>query len=145
MKKFYGFLDKHVFPYIVSFVAHPFIILLTIALFVPMVWWQKSVILILLLNSYMNVGSFSASQITLRQVLLTSDKQEQRDQETHDAVIQQFNNHSKILDEVTEELEIARQQREEAKQQREDTHELLKNVHALLKELGVSEDAAADD
>jgi hypothetical protein len=63
-------------------------------LFVPMVAFQADVILILLLNSWMNMGSFSTSQITLRAVLMTAATQERRAQETHDW---EKESHEKIL------------------------------------------------
>lgn len=111
MKKFYAFLDNKIFPYVVTFFANPVVILITLLLMVPMVGWQTDVVLILLLNSYMNVGSFGTSQITLRQVILTADQQEQRAQETHDSVIQ--------------ELQIAREERQELT-------ELVKYLHEKL-------------
>ena len=91
------------------FYAHPLMILLTILLFFPMVGWQANVILVLLLNSWMNVGSFSTSQITLLNLLQTADEQEQRAQETHDKVLEEFNM-------IKEELTLAREERDELKQ-----------------------------
>lgn len=90
MKRFYVWLDTKVFPKVVKFYIHPIIIALTILLFVPMTTFADKVVLILFLNGYMNVGSFSTSQVTLREVCLTADAQEKRAQETHDAVMSEL-------------------------------------------------------
>jgi|GEM_PF-6736529 len=83
--KFYQWLDNILFPLVTKFWANPWNILLTMVLFLPLVGLQNDVILVLLINSWMNTGSFSTSQITLREVILTADAQERRANETHDA------------------------------------------------------------
>lgn len=120
MKLFYTFLDNKIFPYVEKFFANPIIITITLLLLIPMVGFQNDVVLILLLNSYMNVGSFGTSQITLRQVILTAGQQEQRAQETHDTVIS--SNKAILL-----ELEIARQERDELREIIQFLHEKLEN------------------
>lgn len=119
MKKFYKWLETRVFPKITTFYAHPIMILSTILLFVPMVTWQTNVVLILLLNSWMNVGSFSTSQITLMNLLQTADEQEKRAVETHDCVMEE-------LDLVKEELTLAREERDELKQIMAEVHKQTK-------------------
>lgn len=120
MKRFYAFLDNKIFPYVVTFFANPIVILVTLLLMIPMVGWQNDVVLILLLNSYMNVGSFGTSQITLRQVILTADQQELRAQETHDKVYASYRA-------ISEELEIAKQERQELTELIKYLHEKLEN------------------
>lgn len=113
MKPLYSFLDNRIFPYVEKFFANPLVILVTLVLMVPMIGFQSNVVLILLLNSYMNVGSFGTSQITLRQVILTADQQEQRSQETHDSVM--------------EELRLAKEERQELTELVKYLHEKLDN------------------
>ncbi len=91
-----------------GYVAHPFSILFTILLFVPMVTWQQDVVLILLLNSYMNVGSFSASQVTLREVQMTAGAQEERAQQDHEAILAEFAEIKAMHAAQTEELATLR-------------------------------------
>lgn len=106
-------MDNKIFPYVVKFFANPIVITVTLLLMIPMIMFQKDVVLILLLNSYMNVGSFGTSQITLRQVILTADQQELRAQETHDSVM--------------EELRLAKEERQELTELVKYLHEKLEN------------------
>jgi hypothetical protein len=84
VKRFFQWLDEDIFPWVVAYFSHPLVILITLLLFIPMIVFSGNTNLILLLNSYMNVGSFGTSQIVLRQVKLTEANQEKRAQETHD-------------------------------------------------------------
>lgn len=108
MQRLYNFLDKSVFPYVVAFFAHPLSISLTLLLFIPMIGFNNDVILILLLNSYMNVGSFGTSQITLREVRLTAEAENRRAQETHDTVMEELAELKEIIIEQKEIIALLR-------------------------------------
>ena len=126
MDKLYKFLDKYIFPSVKNYFSHPLVILLTILLFIPMILFSKLVVLILLLNSYMNAGGFGTSQITLREVRLTGEAQEKRSQETHDAVIQE-------LAIVKEELAIAKEQRAATMKQQKEVMKTLDVIGLMLR------------
>lgn len=127
VNKFYNWLGINIFPKISNFYANPLMILITIFLFVPMVAWQANVVLILLLNSWMNVGSFSTSQITLRQVILTADEQEKRNIETHDTVMKELTNQNNELALLREEIQNAKEQRIEASDKMEELVKLVQS------------------
>ena len=102
LQKLYTWLESVIFPRITSFYANPVMILSTIFLFLPMIAEQSNVVLILLLNSWMNVGSFSTSQITLLNLLQTADEQEQRSIDTHNKVTTTLDDMNEILSKIHE-------------------------------------------
>jgi hypothetical protein len=70
-----AFLDRHVLPYPVKFLTNRIVILITLALLVPLILMADHQVLVLLLNSYLNVMSVVVSST----VLLYSTLSEARD------------------------------------------------------------------
>ena len=124
LNRFYAWLDMYVFPKVTAFWAHPFNILLTMLLFVPLVVAAKVVVLVLLINSWMNAGSFSTSQITLRAVLLTADAQEKRAQQDHEAIQTEFKQLNEVLAILKEEMSMQRDEIQELKAIMDDVREI---------------------
>jgi hypothetical protein len=111
-----AFLDKYVLPWPVRFLTFRFVILATIAMLIPLIVYADNTVMVLGLNSYLNVMSVAVSSIVLlyatvaevRQQKL-ADMQEQRAQEDHAHVTEM---HAALLEALTnqhEEIEDLKQ------------------------------------
>jgi predicted Co/Zn/Cd cation transporter (cation efflux family) len=63
--RFLALLDGTVFPFVVRYATHPFTILLTILLLIPLILDASNTTLALILGNYTNVVSASVSSIVL--------------------------------------------------------------------------------
>ncbi len=98
MDRINDFLDRHVFPWPVRFLTHRFIILLTIAMLVPLIVFANNTVLVLGLNSYLNVMGVAVSSIVLLYETISearlkqvAEMQERRAQEDHEHVTAMHN------------------------------------------------------
>lgn len=89
------FLDQHVLPWPVRLLTHRFVILATIALLIPLLLFADNTLVVLGINSYVNVMSAAVSSIVLLYATIASthlkhiaDFQEQRMQEDHQHIIE---------------------------------------------------------
>jgi hypothetical protein len=92
------FLDQHVLPWPVRFLTHRFVILLTIGLLIPLIVFASNTILVLSVNSYLNVMSVAVSSIVLLYTTIAearqkqiAEMQEKRAQEDHTHVTEMHN------------------------------------------------------
>ena len=72
-----NFLDRFVLPWPVRFLTFRFIILATIALLVPRVLFADNVVLVLGINSYLNVMSVAVGSIVLLYATIADVHQKQ--------------------------------------------------------------------
>ncbi|HEX9077126.1 MAG TPA: hypothetical protein VF932_15175 [Anaerolineae bacterium] len=110
------FLDNHVLPLPVRFLTHRFVILATIALLLPLIVFADQTVLVLSINSYLNVMSVAVSSIVLLYATVAeirerriAELQEQRAQEDHLHVTEM---HELVL----QELDIQREEIQELKE-----------------------------
>ncbi len=92
------FLDQHVLPWPVRFLTHRFVILLTIGLLIPLIVFASHTVLVLGVNSYLNVMSVAVSSIVLLYTTIAearqkqiAEMQEKRAQEDHTHVTEMHN------------------------------------------------------
>jgi hypothetical protein len=93
-----NYLDTHVLPWPVRFLTFRFVILCTIALLIPLILFAERTVLVLLVNSYLNVMSVAVSSIVLLYATISearqkqiADLQEKRAQEDHTHVTEMHN------------------------------------------------------
>jgi len=72
-----NFLDHYILPWPVRFVTARFIILLTIALLIPLIIFDKNTTFVLVTNSYLNVMSVAVSSIVLLYETISEARQKQ--------------------------------------------------------------------
>ncbi len=111
-----GFLDQYVLPWPVRFLTFRFIILLTIALLIPLIVFANHTVLVLLVNSYLNVMSVAVSSIVLLYATIgearqkhIADLQEKRAQEDHTHVTEMHNMILQSLQNQHQEIEELKQ------------------------------------
>ncbi len=110
------FLDKNVLPWPVRYLTFRFVILCTICLLIPLIAFASNTVLVLMVNSYLNVMSVAVSSIVLLYATIAearqrqiADLQEKRAQEDHTHVTEM---HALIL----QSLQNQHQEIEELKQ-----------------------------
>jgi hypothetical protein len=98
------FLDRNVLPWPVRFLTFRFVILATMLLLIPLIFYADHTIMVLGINSYLNVMSVAVSSIVLLYATIAevSQKriarlQEQRAQEDHQHVTEM---HQLVLEEM---------------------------------------------
>ncbi len=96
--KFNVFLDRYILPWPVRFLTFRFVILLTIALLVPLIIFDKDTPFVLAANSYLNTMSVAVSSIVLLYATIAdvrqkqiAEMQEKRAQEDHEHVTEMHN------------------------------------------------------
>ncbi len=106
LDRFNAFLDRYVLPWPVWFLTHRFVILATIALLVPLIIFAQNTVVVLSINSYLNVMSVAVSSIVLLYAMAAevrqkkiAELQEQRAQEDHEHVTEM---HQLVLEELAE-------------------------------------------
>ena len=111
-QRFNDFLDKYVFPWPIRFLTFRPVILLTIALLIPLIVYADNTVLVLGINSYMNVMSVAVSSIVLLYATIAevrqkqiAELQEQRAQEDHAHIIETHNLMMRALANQHEEIE----------------------------------------
>ncbi len=72
-----AFLDRHVLPWPVRFLTFRFTILITIVLLVPLVVFANNTVMVLAINSYLNVMSVAVSSIVLLYATIAEERQKQ--------------------------------------------------------------------
>jgi hypothetical protein len=109
------FLDRHVLPWPVRFLTHRFVILLTIGLLVPLLAFANNTVLVLGVNSYLNVMSVAVSSIVLLYTTIAeirqrriAEMQERRAQEDHTHVTEMHALLLQALNSRNEEIEEIR-------------------------------------
>jgi hypothetical protein len=97
LDSFNNYLDTYVLPWPVRFLTFRFVILCTIALLIPLIMFAERTVLVLLVNSYLNVMSVAVSSIVLLYATLSearqkqiADLQEKRAQEDHTHVTEMY-------------------------------------------------------
>lgn len=95
MKKINDFLDKYVLPWPVRFLSNRFVILCTIALLIPLVVYAGNQVMVMLVNSYLNIMGVAVSSIVLLYATISESRQkkiaemqERRAQEDHIHVVE---------------------------------------------------------
>lgn len=98
MIAFNEFLDRYILPWPVRFLTFRFVILLTIALLVPLIVFDKDTAFVLAANSYLNTMSVAVSSIVLLYATIAdvrqkqiAEMQEKRAQEDHEHVTEMHN------------------------------------------------------
>jgi len=98
------FLDRYVLPWPVRFLTFRLVILATIALLVPLILFANNTVMVLGINSYLNVMSVAVSSIVLLYATIAevqrrkiAELQEQRAQEDHQHVTEM---HQLVLEEM---------------------------------------------
>ncbi|MGB8214651.1 MAG: hypothetical protein WCE68_13920 [Anaerolineales bacterium] len=108
------FLDRYILPWPVRFLTYRFVILLTMALLIPLLIFANKTILVLAVNSYLNVMSMAVSSIVLLYATISearqkqiAELQEKRAAEDHEHVtdmhaliMQTLENQNKEMDEL---------------------------------------------
>jgi hypothetical protein len=99
-----GFLDRYILPWPVRYLTFRLVILLTIGLLVPLIMFSNQTVLVLMVNSYLNVMSVAVSSIVLLYSTISeahqkqiAQLQEERAREDHQHVTEM---HSLILQSV---------------------------------------------
>ncbi len=109
-----AFLDRYVLPIPVRFITFRFVILATIALLIPLIVFADNTVLVLLVNSYLNVMSVAVSSIVLlyatisevrqKKIAELQDKRAQEDHvhvtEMHELVLQTLANQHEEIEEL---------------------------------------------
>jgi hypothetical protein len=106
------FLDRHILPWPVRFLTFRFVILVTIALLIPLMVFANNTVLVLGINSYLNVMSVAVSSIVLLYATIAearqkqiAELQEKRAQEDHAHVTEMHNLILQTLVNQNEEIE----------------------------------------
>ncbi len=104
-KRINDFLDRYILPWPVRFLTFRLVIIATIALLVPLILFADNTIMVLGLNSYLNVMSVAVSSIVLLYATISevqqrkiAELQEERAQEDHQHVTEM---HQLVLEEMT--------------------------------------------
>ena len=112
MESVNDFLDKHVLPWPVRFLTDRFVILVTIALLIPLIAFANNLVVVLGINSYLNVMSVAVSSIVLLYATISearqkqiAELQEKRAQEDHAHVTEMHNLILQTLVNQNEEIE----------------------------------------
>ncbi len=112
MESVNDFLDKHVLPWPVRFLTDRFVILVTIALLIPLIVFANNLVVVLGINSYLNVMSVAVSSIVLLYATISearqkqiAEMQEKRAQEDHAHVTEMHNLILQTLVNQNEEIE----------------------------------------
>jgi hypothetical protein len=77
MDKVNAFLDRYILPLPVRFLTFRFVILMTIALLIPLIIFDKNTVFVLATNSYLNVMSVAVSSIVLMYATISEARQKQ--------------------------------------------------------------------
>ena len=111
-QKINAYLDRYVLPWPVRFLTHRFVILATMALLIPLIVYAGNTILVLGINSYLNVMSVAVSSIVLMYSMLAelrdkqiAELQERRAQEDHTHVTDMHSLMQEALREQHKEIE----------------------------------------
>jgi hypothetical protein len=103
------FLDRYILPWPVRYLTFRFVILATIALLIPLILFANHTVMVLLLNSYLNVMSVAVSSIVLLYATVAevrqkqiAELQEQRAQEDHTHVTEM---HKMVLESIKNQQE----------------------------------------
>lgn len=72
-----SFLDKYILPWPVRYLTFRLVILLTIGLLIPLVLFSNKTVLVLMVNSYLNVMSVAVSSIVLLYSTISEAHQKQ--------------------------------------------------------------------
>ena len=103
------FLDRHILPWPVRYLTFRFVILATIALLIPLILFANNTVMVLLLNSYLNVMSVAVSSIVLLYATISeirqkqiAELQEKRAQEDHTHVTEM---HTMVLESIKNQQE----------------------------------------
>ena len=103
------FLDRHVLPWPVRYLTFRFVILATIALLIPLILFANNTVMVLLLNSYLNVMSVAVGSIVLLYATISeirqnqiAELQEKRAQEDHIHVTEM---HTMVLESIKNQQE----------------------------------------
>ncbi len=98
MDRINDFLDRYVLPWPVRFLTFRFVILVTIALLIPLIVYANRTVVVLMINSYLNVMSVAVSSIVLLYATIAearqkqiAELQERRAQEDHTHVTEMHN------------------------------------------------------
>lgn len=71
------FLDKHILPWPVRYLTFRLVILMTIGLLIPLVLFANQTVMVLMINSYLNVMSVAVSSIVLLYSTISEAHQKQ--------------------------------------------------------------------
>jgi hypothetical protein len=126
------FLDRHVLPWPVRYLTFRFVILATISLLLPLVFFANNTILVLMVNSYLNVTSVAVSSIVLlyatisevrqKQIAELQEKRAQEDHthvtEMHTLVLESLKNQQDEIEELKQLLAALNGKTYEAKDQK---------------------------
>jgi hypothetical protein len=77
MDRVNAFLDRYILPLPVRFLTFRFVILMTIALLIPLIIFDKNTVFVLATNSYLNVMSVAVSSIVLMYATISEARQKQ--------------------------------------------------------------------
>jgi hypothetical protein len=112
MERINDFLDQYILPWPVRFLTFRFVILCTIGLLIPLILFANNTVLVLGLNSYLNVMSVAVSSIVLLYATISEARQKQiaqlqekRAQEDHEHVTEMHNLILKSLANQQEEIQ----------------------------------------
>lgn len=110
------YLDRHILPWPVRFMTFRLVIIATMALLLPLLLWANNTILVLALNSYLNVMSVAVSSIVLLYSTLTELRQrqiaamqEERAREDHEHLTMMYTLLQRELGHQRSELQQVRQ------------------------------------
>lgn len=109
-----AFLDRNVLPWPVRFLTFRFTILITIALLIPLILFANNTVMVLAINSYLNVMGVAVSSIVLlyatiaevrqKQIAELQEKRAQEDHahitQTHEWVLRALANQQEELEEL---------------------------------------------
>lgn len=109
-----AFLDRYILPLPVRFLTFRFVILLTMALLIPLIVFDKNTVLVLATNSYLNVMSVAVSSIVLLYATISEARQKQIAElqekraledhlhvtEMHNLILQALHNQNKEMSEL---------------------------------------------
>lgn len=77
LEKFNAFLDRYILPWPVRYLTFRLVILMTILLLIPLIVFSNQAVMVLLINSYLNVMSVAVSSIVLLYSTITEVHQKQ--------------------------------------------------------------------
>ena len=104
IKRINDFLDRNVLPWPVRFLTYRFVILATMLLLIPLIFYADRTVMVLGINSYLNVMSVAVSSIVLLYATIAevrqkkiAELQEKRAQEDHQHVTEM---HQLVLEEM---------------------------------------------
>ena len=116
LQRINDFLDQHVLPWPVRYLTFRFVILATIALLIPLIFFADNQTFVLLVNSYLNTMSVAVSSIVLLYATISevrqkkiAEMQEKRAEEDHAHVTEMHTAMLQALANQHEEMQELRQ------------------------------------